>query len=212
MSDRIEKIRNDLNSYGIKNVKKLYYNPSYDELFKHELKPELSGYEKGVLTGQGAVNVMTGIFTGRSPKDKYIVLDEMTKDTVWWSNQAKSSDNKPVDKEAWNHCYKLGADELSGKDLYVVDGYAGANEDTRLKVRFILEVAWQAHFVKNMFIRPDDSELDDFEPDFVVLNAAKTTNPDWEKMKRADGEPFNSDVFVIFNLTEGKAVIGGSWY
>lgn len=212
MTTNLEKINLELKNYGITDVKEIYYNPSYEELFKHEIDPNLEGFDKGQLSELGAVNVMTGIFTGRSPKDKYIVLDDTTKDTVWWAEQAKTSDNKPVDEETWKHCYNIGAKQLSGKKLYVVDGFAGANADTRLKVRFILEVAWQAHFVKNMFIRPSEEELENFEPDFVVLNAAKTTNPDWEKMKRADGIPMNSEVFVVFNLTEGKAVIGGSWY
>ncbi|MCF8368141.1 MAG: phosphoenolpyruvate carboxykinase (ATP) [Bacteroidales bacterium] len=212
MAENIEKIRTDLSSYGIHDVESIYHNPSFEVLFKHEMDPSLEGFEKGQLSELGAVNVMTGIFTGRSPKDKYIVRDEKTKDTVWWAEQAKTSDNKPVDQEVWKHCYKLGSEQLSGKKLYVVDGYAGANADTRLKVRFILEVAWQAHFVKNMFIRPSDDELENFEPDFVVLNAAKTVNPDWKSMKRTDGVPLNSEVFVVFNLTEGRAVIGGSWY
>lgn len=207
-----EKILSDLKSYGITGAEEIYYNPSYEELFKHEMDASLEGYEKGQLSELGAVNVMTGIFTGRSPKDKYIVLDGKTKDTVWWTGPGNKSDNKPVDQNVWKHCYNLGAKELSGKKLYVVDGYAGANEDTRLKVRFIMEVAWQAHFVKNMFIRPEESDLDNFKPDFVVLNAAKTTNPEWKNMKRADGAPMNSEVFVVFNLTEGRAVIGGSWY
>ncbi len=212
MAVNVEKIRTDLKSYGIHDAEKIYHNPSYELLFEHEMDPSLEGFEKGKLSELGAVNVMTGIFTGRSPKDKYIVKDDKTKDTVWWAEQAKTSDNKPVDQEVWKHCYKLGSEELSGKKLYVVDGYAGANEDTRLKVRFIMEVAWQAHFVKNMFIMPPEDELETFEPDFVVLNAAKTTNPDWKTMKRTDGVPLNSDVFVVFNLSEGKAVIGGSWY
>ncbi len=212
MSKNIEKIRADLKSYGIENVDTIYYNPSYDELYKDELNPELEGYEKGQLTELGAVNVMTGKFTGRSPKDKYIVLDDETKDNVWWAEQAKSSDNKPVDQKTWEHCYNLGTKQLSGKKLYVVDGYAGANADSRLKVRFIMEVAWQAHFVKNMFIRPSDEELENFEPSFIMLNAAKTNNPDWKGMKRTDGVPFNSENFVVFNMTEGRAVVGGSWY
>lgn len=212
MSRDLNKIKSDLASYGITDPKEIIYNPSYEELFKEEMNPELEGYEKGQLSESGAVNVMTGIFTGRSPKDKYIVKDDITKDTVWWAEQAKTSDNKPVGQEEWKHCYKLGADELSGKKLYVFDGFSGANEDTRMKVRFVMEVAWQAHFVTNMFIRPTEEELETFEPDFVVLNAAKATNPEWKTMKRLDGVPFNSEVFVVFNLTEGKAVIGGSWY
>jgi len=212
MSEDLNKIKADLESYGIKNVKEIIHNPSYDFLYNEELNPSLEGYEKGVLSELGAVNVMTGVFTGRSPKDKYIVLDDKTKNTVWWAKQAKTSDNKPVDQDVWKHCYNLGAEELSGKKLYVVDGYAGANKDSRLCVRFVMEVAWQAHFVKNMFIRPTEEELETFKPDFVVLNAAKTTNPDWKTMKRSDGVPMNSEVFVVFNLTEGRAVIGGSWY
>jgi phosphoenolpyruvate carboxykinase (ATP) len=207
-----EKIRLDLKKYGIHDVKKIVHNPSYDFLYEEELKPDLEDFEKGYLTDMGAVNVLTGRFTGRSPKDKYIVMDEKTKDTVWWAAPDIKSDNKPVDHETWEYCYNLGAEELSGKRLFVVDGYAGTNPDTRLNIRFILEVAWQAHFVKNMFIRPSEEELENFKPDFVVLNAAKTTNPRWKEMKRTDGVPLNSEVFVVFNLTEGRAVIGGSWY
>ncbi len=202
----------DLTQYGITDVKEIFHNISYEELYQHEIDPNLEGYEKGQVTELGAVNVMTGIFTGRSPKDKYILLDDKTRDTVWWSEQAKSSDNKPIDNETWQHFYNLGAKQLSGKKLYVMDGYAGASEDTRLKVRFIMEVAWQAHFIKNMFIRPSEEELENFEPDFVVLNASKTVNPDWQNMKRADGKPLNSENFVAFNLTEGRSVIGGTWY
>jgi phosphoenolpyruvate carboxykinase (ATP) len=207
-----DKIFKDLASYGITDVKEIFYNPSFEELFKHETDPSLEGYEKGVVTELGAVNVMTGIFTGRSPKDKYIVMDEKSKDTVWWAAPTNRSDNKPVDHEVWNHCYELGAKQLSGKKLYVVDCYAGANKDTRMNIRFIMEVAWQAHFVKNMFIRPTEEELESFKPDFIVLNASKTINHEWQSMKRTDGIPLNSEVFVIFNLSEGKAVIGGSWY
>jgi len=207
-----EKIREDLNKYGIRDVIEIVYNPSFDYLYEEELSPDLDGYEKGVLTELGAVNVMTGIFTGRSPKDKYIVLDDKSKETVWWAAPTNRSDNKPVDHTVWNHCYDLGANQLSGKKLYVVDGFAGTNKDTRINIRFIMEVAWQAHFIKNMFIRPSDAELESFKPDFVVLNAAKTVNFEWQNMKRTDGVPLNSEVFVIFNLTEGKAVIGGSWY
>ena len=212
MAINLKKIEADLASYGITGVKEIIYNPSYEKLYEDEMSPKLEGFEKGQLSELGAVNVMTGKFTGRSPKDKYIVLDDKTKDTVWWADQAKSSDNKPVDQETWEHCYKLGADQLSGKKLYVVDGYAGANPDSRIKVRFIMEVAWQAHFVKNMFIRPSDEELETYEPDFVMLNAAKTNNPDWKSMKRTDGAPFNSENFVVFNMTKGRAVVGGSWY
>lgn len=212
MAVNIDKIKADLTELGIHDVSNIFYNPSFETLFEHETDPTLQGYEKGQTTELGAVNVMTGIFTGRSPKDKYIVLDEKTKNTVWWTSQAKSSDNKPIDQEVWKHFYKLGTEELSGKRLYVVDGYAGANKETRLNVRFIMEVAWQAHFIKNMFIRPTEKELEDFKPDFTVLNAAKTTNKNWQNMKQANGNPLNSEVFIGFNLTEGMAVIGGSWY
>jgi len=207
-----EKMMQDLTAYGITGVEEIYYNLSFEELFKHETDPSLQGYEKGVVTELGAVNVMTGIFTGRSPKDKYIVLDDTSKDTVWWAAPSNRSDNKPVDHTVWKHCYDLGARQLSGKKLYIVDGFAGANKDTRINIRFIMEVAWQAHFVKNMFIRPSEEELLNFKPDFIVLNAAKTVNKEWQSMKRTDGVPLNSEVFVIFNLSEGKAVIGGSWY
>lgn len=202
----------DLSQYGITDVKEIIHNPSYDYLYEAELDPSLEGYEKGQLSELGAVNVMTGEFTGRSPKDKYVVLDKKTGDHIWWTEEGKSSDNKPINHATWEHFYNIGAKQLSGKKLFVMDGFAGANENTRLKVRFILEVAWQAHFVKNMFIRPTEEELEDFEPDFVVLNASKAVNPDWQNMKRADGVPLNSENFATFNLTEGRAVIGGTWY
>jgi phosphoenolpyruvate carboxykinase (ATP) len=208
----IERIKSDLEDYGITDVKEIIYNPSYDTLYEHETDPNLDGFEKGQVSELGAVNVMTGRFTGRSPKDKYIVMDNTTRDTVWWSHPSNRSDNKPVSTEVWQHCYRIGSRQLTGKKLYVVDGYAGANEDSRICIRFIMEVAWQAHFVKNMFLRPTSAELENFKPDFVVLNASKTVNPDWKNMKRTDGVPLNSEVFVIFNLTEGRAVIGGSWY
>ncbi len=205
MSEILEKLK--LSQYGINDVTEVVYNPSYEQLYKEEMDPALEGFEVGVESEFGAVSVDTGIFTGRSPKDKYIVKDETTADTVWWkSEKAKSSDNKPISKEIWEHGYDLASSELSGKRLFVMDLLCGANEDTRLKVRFVMEVAWQAHFVKNMFIRPSDEELVDFEPDFVVLNASKTTNPKWKE------QGLNSDVFVFFNLSEKKAVIGGTWY
>jgi phosphoenolpyruvate carboxykinase (ATP) len=205
MSEILGKLK--LSQYGINDVTEVVYNPSYEQLYKEEMNPDLEGFEVGVESEFGAVSVDTGIFTGRSPKDKYIVKDETTEDTVWWkSDQAKSSDNKPISKEVWEHGYDLASSQLTGKRLFVMDLFCGANEDTRIKARFIMEVAWQAHFVKNMFIRPTDEELENFEPDFVVLNASKTTNPKWEE------QGLNSDVFVFFNLTEKKAVIGGSWY
>jgi phosphoenolpyruvate carboxykinase (ATP) len=197
----------DLLQYGIKEVTEILYNPSYNQLFAEETKPGLSRYEKGIITRPGAVSVDTGVFTGRSPKDKYVVLDDKTRDTVWWkSDKAKVSDNKPISHEIWNHCKGLATKQLSGKRLFIVDCFCGANVNTRLSVRFILEVAWQAHFVKNMFIRPDEVELENFKPEFVVLNASKTTNPDWQK------QGLNSENFVLFNLTEGMSVIGGTWY
>ncbi|PCJ27243.1 MAG: phosphoenolpyruvate carboxykinase (ATP) [SAR86 cluster bacterium] len=195
----------DLKQYGITDVEEVYYNPSYDFLFQQETSAELEGYEKGVLTTSGAVSVDTGIFTGRSPKDKYIVRDDTSRDTVWWSDQGKN-DNKPIDLNTWNHLKSVVTNRLSGKRLYVMDTICGANENSHLKVRFIMEVAWQAHFVKNMFIRPSDEQLKDFEPDFIVMNGAKSTNPDWKEMG------LNSENFVAFNLTEKVQLIGGTWY
>jgi phosphoenolpyruvate carboxykinase (ATP) len=197
----------DLKKYGIENVNEIIYNPSYNLLFAEETRPGLTGFEKGIITRSGAVSVDTGIFTERSPNDKYVVLDDKTRDTVWWkSEKAKVSDNKPITNEIWEHCKNLAAKQLSGKRLFVVDCFSGANKNTSLAVRFILEVAWQAHFVKNMFIRPEPIELDNFKPQFVVLNASKTTNPDWKK------QGLHSENFVLFNLTAGMAVIGGTWY
>ncbi len=197
----------NLETYGILTPKELYYNPSYELLFEHETNSNLEGFERGQVTSTGAVNVDTGRFTGRSPKDKYIVREPSSEQHVWWAEKGKkSSDNKPISPEVWEHLKKISAEQLSGKKLYVVDSYCGANEATRLKVRFIVEVAWQAHFVKNMFIRPSDEELNSFEPDFVVMVASKTVNPKWEEQK------LNSEVYVAFHLGERMAVIGGSWY
>jgi len=197
----------DLGKYGIKNVKEIVYNPSYEVLYEEELKESLVGYEKGKLTELGAVNVMTGVFTGRSPKDKYIVMDDVSKDTIWWTSEKAKNDNKPVSIEAWNDLKATVNEQLSGKRLFVVDAFLGANEDSRLKVRFIVEVAWQAHFAKNMFIRPTEAELANFgEPDFVILNGSKTSN------KKYKEHGMNSEVFTVFNLTEKMQVIGGSWY
>src|SRR5210317_239914 len=184
---------NSLEELGIKNPKEIIYNPSYDELFKYELSPELEGYEKGYETELGAVNVMTGKFTGRSPKDKYIVKDEITKDTFWWTSKKAPNDNKPTTPEVWEELKSLVMDELSDKKLYVVDAFCGANEDTRLKVRFIVEVPWQAHFVTNMFIRPSVQELVNFgEPDFVVMNGSKVTNKNYKK------HGLHSENFIMF--------------
>ena len=185
----------DLTKHGLHNVKEVIRNPSYEMLFEEETREDLTGYERGVVTELGAVAVDTGIFTGRSPKDKYIVLDDVTKDTVWWNNEAAPNDNKPLSPEVWKDLKGLVSKQLSGKRLFVVDTFCGANENTRLKVRFVTEVAWQAHFVKNMFIRPTESELQDYKPDFVVLNGAKTTNPQWKE------QGLNSENFVAFNLT-----------
>ncbi len=197
----------DLSVYGIKNVKEIVHNPSYDQLFEEEFKPELEGFEKGIMTEFGAVNVMTGVFTGRSPKDKYIVMDDVSRDTIWWTSDKAKNDNKPTTPEVWKDLKETVVEQLSGKRLFVVDTFTGANENSRMKVRFIMEVAWQAHFVKNMFIRPTEEELANYgEPDFVSLNGSKTTNPKWKEHK------LNSDVFTVFNLTEKMQVIGGSWY
>ncbi len=202
-----ESILVSLNNLGIKDIKEISYNPSYDELYTEELDPNLEGFEKGYLTELGAVNVKTGIFTGRSPKDKFIVEDTITKDSIWWTSEKAKNDNKPTTQAVWNELKGLVATQLSNKKLYVVDAFCGANEDTRLKVRFIMEVAWQAHFVKNMFIRPTDEELENFgEPDFVVLNGSKATNPNWKE------QGLNSENFTVFNMTEKMQVIGGTWY
>jgi phosphoenolpyruvate carboxykinase (ATP) len=197
----------DLSKYGINDVQEIIYNPSYEQLFEEEMKPTLEGFEKGQLTELDTVNVMTGIFTGRSPKDKFIVEDDVTRDTIWWNTPGSPNDNKPTTPEVWADLKKTVAKQLSGKKLFVVDTFAGANEDSRLKVRFIMEVAWQAHFVKNMFIRPTKEELENYgEPDFVSMNGSKTVNSDWEK------HGLNSENFTVFNLTEKMQVIGGTWY
>lgn len=197
----------DLQQYGIKDTSEIIYNPSYELLFNEETKPGLTGYERGTQTSLGAIAVDTGIFTGRSPKDKYIVRDDVTRDTVWWADQGKGkNDNKPLSQDVWNDLKSLVTNQLSGKRLFVVDAFCGANADTRLKVRFITEVAWQAHFVKNMFIRPEQEELENFTPDFIVMNGAKCTNTNW----KAQG--LNSENFVAFNLTERIQLIGGTWY
>jgi len=199
--------RQDLEAYGITDVKEIIYNPDYDTLYHEELASNLQGYERGVETQLGAVAVDTGVFTGRSPKDKYIVRDEMTRDTLWWADHGKGkNDNKPLSIETWQHLKKLVTQQLSAKRLFIIDAFCGANADTRLAVRFITEVAWQAHFVKNMFIRPDDEELRHFVPDFVVMNGAKCTNPQWQE------QGLNSENFVAFNLSEGMQLIGGTWY
>lgn len=196
----------DLCNYGIANVKEIVYNPSYEELFKEEMNADLTGFEKGTLTELGAVNVMTGVFTGRSPKDKFIVENDESED-IWWTTPGSPNDNKKVSEEAWAHLKKITTKQLSNSRLFVVDTFLGANEDTRLKVRFIVQVAWQAHFVTNMFLRPTVAELENYgEPDFVVMNASKTTNKKWKEFG------MNSEVYTVFNLREKMQVIGGSWY
>ena len=168
-----EKIRKDLEALGITGVKDIHYNPSFEELFKMEMDPSLTGYDKGQLTELNAINVMTGIYTGRSPKDKYIVMDANSKNTVWWTSEEYKNDNHPMSEEVWGQMKDLAVKELSNKELYVVDAYCGANKDTRIAVRFIMEVAWQAHFVTNMFIRPSADDLKTFTPSFTVYTASK---------------------------------------
>ncbi len=196
----------DLSVYGIKGTKEVVYNPSYEQLFKEEMKEELEGYEKGQLTELGAVNVMTGVYTGRSPKDKYIVVDENSENTVWWTSEGYKNDNHRASKEAWEAVKALAQKELSNKKLYVVDGFCGANKDTRMAVRFIVEVAWQAHFVKNMFIRPTEEELKNFKPDFVVYNASKAKLTNYKELG------LNSETCIMFNITSREQVIINTWY
>ncbi|MCF6131174.1 phosphoenolpyruvate carboxykinase (ATP) [Flavobacterium wongokense] len=196
-----------LEKYGINDVQEIIHNPSYEQLYNDELNPNLTGFEKGQLSELGAVNVMTGDFTGRSPKDKYIVKDSITENTIWWTSDKAANDNKPISQDTWNALKDTTTNQLSGKKLYVVDAFCGANENTRLKVRFIMEVAWQAHFVTNMFIRPTEAELENFgEPDFIVMNGSKTSFKDYA----AHG--LNSEVYIAFNLTEKIQIIGGTWY
>ena len=196
---------NDLSIYGISNVAEVIQNPSFELLHAEEMRDDLEGFERATMTTLGAVAVDTGEFTGRSPKDKYIVKDDVTRDTLWWSDQGKN-DNKPIDQAVWDDLKDIVTEQLSGKRLFVVDTFCGANRNTRLAVRFITEVAWQAHFVKNMFIRPSDAELATYVPDVVVLNGAKTSNHKWQE------HGLNSENFVAFNLTEKMQLIGGTWY
>lgn len=197
----------DLTKYGISGATEIVHNPSYDQLFEEETKPGLEGFEKGQVTELGAVNVMTGIYTGRSPKDKFFVMDDTTRDTLWWTSDEYKNDNKPVTEEAWKEIKKIATDELSNKRLFVVDAFVGANPATRLKLRFIMEVAWQAHFVTNMFIRPSKEELENFgEPDFLILNASKAKVENYKELG------LNSETAVVFNLTEKMQVIINTWY
>lgn len=203
----LSRINQQLANYGITTSAEIIYNPDYATLFTEETLPDLTGFEKGIVTSTGAVAVDTGEFTGRSPKDKYIVRDETTRDTVWWSDQGKGkNDNHPLSQDIWDHLKSLVCQQLSDKRLFIVDAWCGANSDTRLAVRFVTEVAWQAHFVKNMFIAPTAAELETFTPDFIVMNGAKCTNPDWQ------AQGLNSENFIAFNLTEKIQLIGGTWY
>ena len=196
----------DLKAYGITGTTEIVHNPSYEELFAEETKPGLEGFDKGQVTELGAVNVMTGVYTGRSPKDKFIVMDENSKDTVWWTSDAYKNDNHPASKETWDAVKKIAIDELSNKKLYVVDAFCGANKDTRMAIRFIVEVAWQAHFVKNMFIQPSEEELKNFKPDFVVYNASKAKVENYKELG------LNSETAVVFNITSREQVIINTWY
>ncbi len=197
----------DLSKYGITGAVEVLHNPSYEVLFQEETKAGLEGFEKGQETELGAVNVMTGVYTGRSPKDKFFVMDEVSKDTVWWTSDEYKNDNKPVTEATWAVLKDLAIKELSGKKLYVMDTFCGANENSRLKVRFIMEVAWQAHFVKNMFIRPTEEELANYgEPDFVVYNASKAKVDNYAELG------LNSETAVVFNLTSKEQVILNTWY
>ena len=196
----------NLSKYGITGTTEIVYNPSYELLFEEETKSDLEGYEKGQESELGAVNVMTGIYTGRSPKDKFIVMDENSKDTVWWTSDEYPNDNHPATQEAWNSVKDIALKELSNKKLYVVDAFCGANHDTRMAIRFIVEVAWQAHFVKNMFIQPSEEELKNFEPDFVVYNASKAKVENYKELG------LNSETAVMFNITSREQVIVNTWY
>ena len=196
----------DLSKYGITGTTEILHNPSYETLFEEEMKPGLEGYDVGQLTELDAVNVMTGIYTGRSPKDKFIVMDDVSKDTVWWTSDEFKNDNKPASKEAWDECKRLAVEQLSNKKLYVMDVFCGTNHDSRMAIRFIMEVAWQAHFVKNMFIAPTAEELENFKPDFISYNAAKAKVENYKELG------LNSETAAIFNLTEREQVILNTWY
>ena len=196
----------DLSKYGITGTTEIIRNPSYEFLFEEETKAGLEGYDRGQVTDLGAVNVMTGIYTGRSPKDKFIVMDDTSRDTVWWTSDEFKNDNKPASQEAWDACKKLAQEQLSNKRLFVMDVFCGANHDSRMAIRFIMEVAWQAHFVKNMFIQPTAEELENFEPDFISYNAAKAKVENYQELG------LNSETAAIFNLTSREQVILNTWY
>ena len=196
----------NLSKYGITGTTEIVHNPSYELLFEEETKAGLEGFEKGQVSELGAVNVMTGVYTGRSPKDKFIVVDENSKDTVWWTSDEYKNDNHPASQEAWEAVKEIAKKELSNKKLYVVDAFCGANKDTRMAIRFIVEVAWQAHFVTNMFIKPTAEELESFEPDFVVYNASKAKVENYKELG------LNSETAVLFNITSKEQVIVNTWY
>ena len=196
----------DLNKYGITGSTEIVYNPSYELLFEEETKPELEGYDVGRLTELDAVNVMTGVYTGRSPKDKYIVMDENSRDTVWWTTDGYKNDNHPMSEEVWAKVKDIAVKELCNKRLFVVDAFCGANPDTRMAIRFIMEVAWQAHFVRNMFIKPSEEELKNFEPDFVVYTASKAEVANYKELG------LNSSTCVAFNISSREQVILNTWY
>ncbi len=196
----------NLSKYGISGTTEIVHNPSYEMLFEEETKPGLEGFEKGQVSELGAVNVMTGIYTGRSPKDKFIVMDENSKDTVWWTSDEYKNDNHPASEETWKVVKDIALKELSNKKLFVVDAFCGANEDTRMSIRFIMEVAWQAHFIRNMFIMPTEEELEKFEPDFVVYNASKAKVENYKELG------LNSETAVVFNISSREQVIINTWY
>ena len=196
----------DLTKYGITGTTEIVHNPSYELLFEEEMKPELTGFDKGQLTELDAVNVMTGIYTGRSPKDKFIVMDENSRDTIWWTSDDYPNDNHPASEETWAACKKIAQDELSGKRLFVCDVFCGANKDTRMAIRFIMEVAWQAHFIMNMFIKPTAEELENFEPDFICYNASKAKVENYKELG------LNSETAAMFNITSREQVIINTWY
>ncbi len=196
----------DLTQYGITGTTEIVYNPSYEVLFNEETQPGLTGYDKGQVSELGAVNVMTGVYTGRSPKDKFIVDDANSHDTVWWTSDEYKNDNHRATEQAWAAVKEIAQKELSNKKLYVVDAFCGANKDTRMAVRFIMEVAWQAHFVTNMFIRPTEEELANFKPDFVVYNASKAKVTNYKELG------LNSETAVVFNITSREQIIVNTWY
>ena len=198
--------KNELNKYGITDVTEVLYNPTYEVLYNEETRPELEGFDRGQVTELGAVNVMTGVYTGRSPKDKYIVMDAKSKDTIWWDTPEYPNDNRALSEENWKILKDIAVKQLSGKRLFVVDGFCGTHKETRMKIRFIMEVAWQAHFVTNMFIRPKNQEEFDQEPDFVVYCAAKAKVDNYKEMG------LRTETAVAFNVSSKEQVIINTWY